>query len=429
MPFLYEWRIVAGLVLIALSAFFSGSESAFFSVLGRGALARIEQERPRAGRLIRQMLLSPQRLISSILVGNTFVNILFSIVIASVFAAVLIGSGRHKFQGAESVWISAVTTLTSAGLILVFGELIPKTIGVRFYRRCAVLAAEPLYWFNKTIFPVEFILRRISRGVLKIIGIKLGAGRKLANQELEQLVEAGGEEGVLEEREYELIRNVFAFGDLTAAEVMTPRHEIFSLPLEMEYSELKNKFLASGFSRVPIYQKSPEQIIGVLTAKDILKLDAIPGPPKPVEAMLRRPFSVPPQKKLDGLLKDFLTRNIHIALVVNEYGEMMGVITLEDLLEEIFGESELEQPGEQEIVDKGENRWEVLGRMDIRDFNQKMDASLSAPGIRTVAGYLLNEFGHFPQLNEELKREGYRFRIKEIKRGRIHKLEVDKTND
>lgn len=423
----FEWRLLAALILIALSGFFSGAEAAFFSILGRGALAGFEKDKPRLAATIREMLASPGRLISSILVGNEIVNILIAVIFASLFARGFLKNGAPPAFEKNPLWLSALSTATSAGLILVFGEVIPKTIGVRFYHKLAGLIAEPLYWFNKVIFPLEFCFRKFSQAVLKILGIKTGAARSFRQDEFAELVDAGEEEGVLEETEYALLKNVFAFGDLTAAEVMTPRQEIFSLPLDMEYSELKQKFLASGYSRIPVYQKSPEAIVGILTAKDLLKLELKPQPGS-LAKLLRRPFGVPPQKKLEDLLMDFLNNNIHLALVVNEFGEVLGLVTLEDLLEEIFGRGEAGED-EEVLVETGEERWLVSGRIELRDFNERMNTFFSAPGVKTLAGYLLNEFGRVPVLDEELVRDGLRFKVKELKRRRIYRIEVEKVHD
>jgi len=223
------------------------------------------------------------------------------------------------------------------------------------------------------------------------------------------------------------LRNIFEFGDLTVAEVLTPRQEIFSLPLGMEYKELKQKLLKSGYSRVPIYLDSPDQIVGIMTVKDLIKLEQ--GlEPSALEKVLHKPFFVPPQKKLNELLRDFLYQRGHLALVVNEYGGLIGLVSLEDLLEEIFRETEPETEIAG-LVKIGENRWEVLGRMELRDFNQDMQTNLHFPGVKTIAGYLLNEFGRVPEPGEELAKSGYRFRIKELRRRQIYKIEVEKLSD
>jgi len=418
----FEWRVVAAVILLCLSGFFSGAEAVFFTILGRGALVNFEKDKPGLATVISRLLASPGRLISSILVGNVIVNIFFSVIIAAIFSGLLLGA--HPRSDGKSFVVGALSMVVSTGLLLVFGEVMPKTMGVRFHRRLSSAMTLPLYWFTRLALPLEFLFRKISEAALRLIGIQIGEARQYQEREIVELVEAGGEEGVLEETEYALLKNVFAFGDLTAVEVMTPRQEIFSLPLEMDYSELKRRLLASGYSRVPIYQKSPDQITGIITAKDILKLDL--ALTKSINHVLRRPFCVPPQKKLDDLLRDFLTNNIHIALVVNEYGEVMGLITLEDLLGQIFGESAEQGVEEEELVEAGENRWLVSGRTEIRSFNERMDTFLYAPGIKTLAGFLLNEFGRVPAVLDEIVREGFRFRVKEIRRRQIHRVEVEK---
>ena len=417
-----ELRLIFALVLIFLSGFFSSAETVFFSIIGQGGLGRVEEERPSLAKKLSELTSAPRKLISSILIGNEIVNILISILIASVFARLFLspasGEGAHN-----PALISIYALIISSGLILIFGEVIPKTLGVRFSFKLARVMTAPLYWFHKIIFPLRYLLRRLSELILRAVGIKISPEAKaLEEEDLLELVELGESAGILDETEYELIRNIFEFGDLRVAEVMTPRQEIFALPLELEYSELKKRFLESGYSRVPIYQGEFDQVVGILSAKDLIRLEA--SEKKSIQDFLRPPYCVPPQKKLEDLLRDFLAERVHFALVVNEYGEVIGLVTLEDLLEEIFGESP-EEDEEPELKEISEGKWEVLGTMELRDFNEKMNCRLQGAGIKTLAGYLLNEFGRLPEVGEELVREGYRFRVKEIRRRRIHRIELE----
>ncbi len=418
-----ELKLIFAFVLLFLSGFFSSAETVFFSLIGRGGLGEFESAHPKLKNKLEHLLNQPKRLISSILIGNEIVNIIISILIASVFAYLYIDLAPVEAKK-DPLALSLISMLVSTSLILVFGEVIPKTIGVRFARRLAYFMTAPLYWFHRIIFPIRYFLRRISELVLYILGIRISEGIKgLEEEDLLKLVEISEEQGIIDETEYELIKNIFEFGDLRVAEVMTPRQEIFSLPIDLDYQELKRRFLESGYSRVPIYEKEPDQVVGILSAKDLIQLEAQKGE-KSIRDFLHPPYCVPPQKKLEDLLRDFLTQRIHFALVVNEYGEVIGMVTLEDLLEEIFGESAEED--EQEIREVSEGKWEVLGRMELRDFNEKMKTKLQAPGIKTLAGYLLNEFGRVPKVGEEIVREGYCFRVKEIRGRRIHKVEVEK---
>jgi len=420
-------RLAGVFILIVLSGFFSSAETTFFSLIGRGALAEIEKKNMRLGQRLRELLFAPRKLITSILIGNEIVNILISILVASIFARIFLSTPAAARSDKFSAYITLASMFTATALLLVFGEIIPKTIGIRFSTRLAGYITEPFYWFHKLIFPARYLFRRISEALLRLLGIKVGESKEeIKESELMELVEMGEEEGILDETEYVLLKNIFEFGDLTAAEVMTPRQEIFSLSVELGFPEFKRKFLESGYSRVPVYQKDSDQIIGIITAKDLIKL--LTGPqPKSLESLVRRPFCIPPQKKLNDLLKDFLNRRIHIALVVNEFGAWMGVATLEDLLEEIFGEAGEEEEGVQEISQVGEGQWEVLGRLELREFNQVMDTNLHSPGIKTIAGYLLNEFGRVPAAEEELAREGYVFKVKEIKHRKINRILVRKA--
>jgi len=417
-----ELRLIFALVLIFLSGFFSSAETVFFTLLGQGGLGKIEEQRPSLAKKLSELISAPRKLISSILIGNEIVNILISILIASVFAHLFLDRSGASHN---SALVSIYALITSSGLILIFGEVIPKTLGVRFSYRLARVMTTPLYWFHKIIFPIRYLLRRLSELILRAVGIKISPElRILEDQDLLELVEIGESEGILDETEYELIRNIFEFGDLRVAEVMTPRQEIFALPLELEYPELKKRFLESGYSRVPIYQGELDQVVGILSAKDLIRLEA--SGKKFILDFLHPPYCVPPQKKLEDLLRDFLTQRVHFALVVNEYGEVIGLVTLEDLLEEIFGEGP-EEEQEPELKEISEGKWEVLGKMELRDFNEKMNCKLQGAGVKTLAGYLLNEFGRLPEVGEELEREGYRFRIKEIRRRRIHRIELEQV--
>ncbi len=417
-------RLAGVLVLIVLSGLFSGAETAFFSLIGKGALGEIEKKNARLGRRLRELLSAPRKLLTSILIGNELTNILISVLIASLFARRFL---PETHSAKYSTYLSLASMFTSAALLLVLGEIIPKTIGIRFSERIASLIAEPFYWFHQLVFPLRYLFRRISEGLLRLLGIKVGQAKdELKENELAQLLEMGEEEGILDQTEYVLLKNIFEFGDLTAAEVLTPKQEVFSLSVESGFSEFKRKFLENEYGRVPVYRKAPDQIIGIITAKDLMKLETGPEP-KTLESLVRRPFCIPPQKKLNDLLRDFLNRRIHLALVVNEFGEWLGVVTLEDLLEEIFGEAGEDDSEVREISETGEGEWELLGRMELREFNQIMNTSLHSPGIKTVAGYLLNEFGRVPGVDEELARGGFVFKVKEIKHRKISRISARKT--
>jgi len=418
-----ELRLLGILVLIFLSGFFSGAETNFFNLLGRGALQEVEKNNPALAKKIRSLLSRPGQLISSILIGNEIVNILISILVASILIQVF--ADRANLKG--EVGLSILSILVSTSLILVFGEVIPKTIGIRFSLQLAPYVAPPMFLFSKIIMPLRLVLVRLSEGIIRVFGISRITEHSIINpEEIRELVEMGGDEGVLDQTEYALLKNIFEFGDLTAAEVLTPREEVFSLPLGMEYRELKEKMLKSGYSRVPIYLDSPDQIVGILTVKDLIKLEQ-DKEKNSLEKVLHKPFFVPPQKKLNELLRDFLYHRGHLALVVNEYGGVIGLVSLENLLEVIFGEGG-EESEERELVELGENRWEALGRMALEDFNQDIQAHFHFPGAKTLAGYLLNEFGRVPEPGEELVRSGYRFRIKEMRKRQIYKIEVERIS-
>jgi putative hemolysin len=261
-------------------------------------------------------------------VGNECINITASALAASLCISLLGNQGK---------WL-AVAIMTP--LILLFGEVLPKTIAVSKSEQFSLRVAQPLSIFAAVIFPVRWIIRQVVDWITSLLGPHTKPDESIYHEEeFKELVEVGHREGVLETEEREMIHKILGFSDTLVSSIMIPRPLMFTLPYDLDMTSLINEIKEQHFSRIPIYKQEKNNFIGVLYAKDLLAVKASEVPSStPVEHILRPPYLVPQDKKIPDLLKEFQDKRIHLALVVNEHGSTVGMVTMEDLLEEIFGE-------------------------------------------------------------------------------------------
>jgi putative hemolysin len=423
-------RLAAVAALLGLSAFFAGSEAALFS-LGRFRVQNWEEKYQEPARWIHELLLNPRRLIATVLIGNEFSNYGISIMIAALYTKILLESGQASAwlpARHQATWVSLLSIATSALAITLVAEILPKTLGVKFSAGWARRAAWPLHAFSHAVFPLRRALRWTSDLILRGLGVdSKDAAAGIGDEELVGLVEMGEDEGVLEAQEATLLHNLFEFGDLHAAEVMAPRRDIFCLSEALPFPEIIRQVRKAGFSRVPIYRRDPDDIIGILTVKDLLKAAGPEGaaPVPPLERLLRPAFYIPRTKPIDELLVEFQNRRVHLALVVDEFGAIVGLVTIEDILEEIFGKSgRVTKDQEFEALPSGNML--ISGRLEVREFNSRMVAELPAEGIQTIGGFLLHRFGRMPAPGESLQEDGFRFTVQEVRAATIHRIEVSR---
>jgi putative hemolysin len=341
--FLFERLLAIGALLCA-SAFFAGSETALFSLsrLQRDAMATRED---RSSKRVSQMLSHPRRLIVTIIVFNELINIANSSVAATVVAGAL---PRVRELGQV-----VIATGMMLPLILFFGEMTPKSLALRLGERWARVVSAPLQALAYLITPVRVLLQSIASAVLTIGGARpMTHEEGLREEEFRSLVDVGSEEGELQVAERRLIHNVFEFGDTTVGKVMTPAEKVFALPYEMPLSRMVEQIANERYSRVPIYktpkparggdgkraQRGAMEVVGILLAKDLsgYSWGALEG--HTVQDLLHPVLFVPRTTKCDQLFREFQRKRTHVALVVDEYGRLAGLVTMEDLLEELFGE-------------------------------------------------------------------------------------------
>lgn len=312
------------ILLLLLSAFFSGSETALFS-LSKVRVRRLQHEGIRNSKLIAHLLNRPQRLIITILIGNMLVNILASCTASSLSIA---------FFGEKGLGISIIFMTL---FILIFGEITPKVIAIRNSEKISLLVGPAINLFSTITFPLRWILNLIVNAITPIFSRRIKSDRQgLTEDELKAALEMGRREGVLNRKEEEMIKRVFRFGDKTAKDVIVPLRRIAAVDISTPLSTIRSIITKKELSRMPIFENTLDNIVGILYAKDLF-VAGLKGP-FTLREILRKPFYVPQNIKLDDLLREFRTHRIHMALVRNSKGKLAGLVTLQDLLEEIIGQ-------------------------------------------------------------------------------------------
>jgi CBS domain containing-hemolysin-like protein len=402
-------QFVVLFVLLVLSGFFSSAETALFSISKAKAI-HLAKEKGRTNTLIKKMKDDPHRLLSTILIGNNLVNVGAS----AIATAITIGLVESHAVGI------ATGIMTMA--ILIFGEIFPKSIATRNNILIARLVILPIYWISILFYPIILFLNFIP----KLTG-KIHKKPLVTEAELMTFVEVVEEEGGIEEEEKELIENIFEFDDTSASEIMTPRADMFVIDGDGELN--LEEIVKSGFTRIPVIAGDIDHVIGILNVKDLLKHQATSDEPVNVRKIMREPYFVPENKKLDNLLQQFKKRKQHLAIIVDEHGGVSGLITLEDALEEIVGEIIDETDTvETHIIKTKPNEWRVLGKSEIDEVNEtiKMDIPDSRE-YDTFSGYVLDQIGRIPQEKEEIPLGNYLITVKEMDGNRIREYIVRQT--
>lgn len=394
------------LVFLMLSGFFSSSETALFSI-SRARAHHMAKEGGRADQLILRMKEKPHRLLASILIGNNMVNIG-----ASAIATAL------AIQQFESHAIGIVTGIMTI-LILIFGEILPKSLATRNNLFIARMVIFPIHWFSILCFPLIWLLDFIP-----LLTGRLERLPTVTEEELLSIVEVGQKEGEIKEEEKDLIRNIFEFDDISADEIMTPRRDMFVVDLE-EKVDL-NQILASGFSRIPLIDGNLDEVVGVMHVGDIFRFQTTHGRLPDFREVMRKPYFIPESKKIDTLLAQFKIRKQHMAIVVDEYGGVCGLVTLEDVIEEIVGEISDESDKDEDLVKEvAAGEWVVLGKIAVEDANRVFPEALpESPDYDTLSGFLLHHIGRIPMENQTFVIASYVITVLTMDGNRILRLRV-----
>jgi Mg2+/Co2+ transporter CorB len=413
-----DWlTFVVIVICLLLSALLSGSETALIAS-SRAGMLRLEKHGNQRAATVNRLLLARERLIGALLLGNTTVNI--------AAASLATGQLLAWFGGVGVIYATVVMTV----LVVVFSEVLPKTLAINAPDRMSLLVAAPMAWVVRLLGPVLMGIEALVRGLLSLVGIRIGENQPIlsAHEELRGAVDLLHREGGVEKQDRDMFGGLLDLRELEVSDVMIHRTEMISLNAGDPPEEIVRAVLAAPVTRLPLWRDSPENIVGVLHAKDLLRaIQAAGGDLGKIDmmAIALPPWYVPDTTPLAEQLKAFRRRKTPFALVVDEYGEVMGLVTLEDILEEIVGDIEDEHDvavaGVKPQLDGSVN---VDGGVPIRDLNRAMDWSLPDEEATTIAGLVIHEARSIPEPGQSFTFHGFRFLVLRRSRNRITALKI-----
>ena len=413
-----DWlSLVVVLICLLLSAFFSGSETAL-TASSRASMSRLEKHGNRRATIVNRLLEQRERLIGALLLGNNAANIAASALATGVLLT--------WFGNAGVVYATALMTV----LVVVFAEVLPKTAAFNAPDRIALAVAKPMQWVVRLLGPILIGIERIVCWILARLGMDVGEDQAIlsAREELRGAVDLLHREGDVERLDRDMFGGVLDLRELAVSDVMIHRTNMVTLDADDSPEDVVNAVIASPVTRLPMWRDNPENIVGILHVKDLLRaLHAVDGDAAKVDiaSLMTPPWFVPDTRPVSEQLKAFRRRKTPFALVVDEYGEVEGLVTLEDILEEIVGditdEHDVAMPGVRRQPDGSVN---VDGAVPIRDLNRVMDWNLPDEEATTIAGLVIHEARSIPEVGQSFTFHGFRFRVLRRARNRITALRI-----
>ncbi len=414
-------RIVLVLVIVAGNAFFVAAEYALVTAR-RSRLNELAGAGNMRARIALRIMDSPARFIGTVQLGITA----FSIALGAIGEPLV----EHFLEPVLATGVSFVLAfLIVTYLHVTLGELVPKAIALTKNEATALWVALPVEAFFLATYPIVWFLQKSSNAVTGLFGIEPAPAGVVAHteQDIRMIVAAAEDEGVIEAAEEEMLYKIFDFADKEAADVMVPRPEVVALSIDLPPEECLQAVLDSPYTRYPVYRDSLDNIVGVLHVRDLISAMHDKGiAAVRVEDILRAAYMVPETKDLAALLAEFRRTNQHMAIVIDEYGAMEGIVTLEDLLEEIVGEIEDEFDLPDESVEQvDEDTVRIDGTFPIDDFNEQFHTELPQEDYHTIAGFVFGQLGRAPEPGDEVVYDGVRFEVLELEGSRIERLQVE----
>ncbi len=389
-------------VLVVLNGVFVAAEIALVTVR-RSRIEQLVEEGDRRAVRVRRLVDDPGRFLAVIQLGVTFIGFL-----ASAFAAIslarVLGDAFVRLGAAEDVATGTalvVVTLLLSLFTIVFGELVPKSLALAHPDRVALVLAGPVDLLGRLLGPLVALLTGVTRSVVRPFGIEVTKEARISAEELKLIVERGGEQGVLEAEEEQMIHAVIELGDRRLHEVMVPRPDIVALPATATIDEAVEVIIREGHSRIPVYEESIDEIVGILYAKDLLPILKDGAERPPLRSLLRTPVFVPESMPIDDLLHELQRRKVHLAVVLDEYGGTAGLVTIEDLLEEIVGEIQDEYDVEEPLVVRlSPDEARMDGRVSIEELEETFEVELDLEDrdeYDTLGGLIFHRLGELPE--------------------------------
>ena len=402
-------------ILLILSGFFSASETAISSLTPAKVRTLVEAKRP-GSKYLSKLRKDFHKTLITILVGNNFVNILAAsmttVVMTDIFGSAAVGLA------------TGVLTL----IILIFGEVVPKSLATTYAKSFALFVAPFLYFLGLILNPIIWMLDKLVKIILKIMGSK--PQKQVTEDEILAMASIGHEEGSIDEHERELIENILEFDDIKARDIMTPRVHIDAMPEDFTLDHASEFVLNHTHTRIPVYRESLDHIVGIVSLKDLLKeKHSESEEEKTLRQMdLSTPLKVASSIKLHDLLVKFRNTKNHLALVLDEHGGTAGLITMEDILEELVGDIEDEEDKEEWVKEVAPNQFELSGRVTLEDLSDLTRLEFEHPEHKTLSFLLVEEIGELPKKGQKLKLENWQFTVTQMHRNTIMKVVAKKLD-
>ena len=403
-------------ILILLSGFFSAAEAAL-SAYRSNYLEKLDEEKhPKTYAVLKRWLKEPNNMLTGIVIGNNIVNIL-----ASSIATIVIVN--HFGKGGSAV---ALATAIMTILILIFGEITPKLMARNNSAKIAESVSVIIYVLSILLTPAVYILIFISRLVGRILGINMTSPELMITEEdIISYVNVGNAEGIIEEDEKEMIHSIVTLGETNAKEVMTPRTSMLAFEGTKTINEVWDEILENGFSRIPVYNETIDDIIGILYVKDLMEHIKNGDLNLPISEFVRSPYYVPETKSIIEILKEFRTLKVHIAMVLDEYGGVVGLVTIEDLIEEIVGEIRDEYDDEEDsfYTKLSDNEYEVDAMTEIETINKDLELELPiSEDYESLGGLIVTNLGRICNVDDEVQIDNVYLKVLEVDKMRVSKV-------
>lgn len=400
------------IILLALSAFFSSAETSLTTV-NRIRMRSLAEEGNKRAKMVIRITEDSGKMLSAILIGNNLVNLSASSITTSI---------AYVFGGSAVAIATGIITL----LILLFGEISPKTVATIHSEKLALVYAYPISFLMKIATPFIFIVNSLSKVILFILRVDPNAKNdSMTESELRTIVDVSHEDGVIESEEKEMIYNVFDMGDAKAKDVMVPRVHVTFADVESTYEELIEIFREDKFTRLPVYENTTDNVIGTINMKDLLLFDN--RKEFHVRDILREAYFTYEYKSISELLVEMREASLNIVIVLDEYGETAGLITLEDLLEEIVGEihDEYDENEEEFFKEINEHEFIVEGSMNLDDLNDRLDLGLTSEDYDSLGGFIIEQLDRLPELHDEVVTDsGIRLVVETLDKNRVEDVHI-----
>ncbi len=415
-------------ILTLLNAFLAASEMAIVS-LNKNKLRVLAEEGNKKAKLLIDLLAEPTKFLSTIQVGITFAGFF-----SSASAATGISKDFGQYLAKLSIPYSSqialiVVTIILSFLTLVFGELFPKRIALQKPESIAMFSIRPILFISKITVPFVRLLSASTNILVRIVGLdKENLDEMVSKEEIKSLVEVGQENGVFNETEKEMINSIFEFDNKLATEVMTPRPKVYLVDVKRPLNEYLDELIDEGYSRIPVFEDDIDNIIGILYIKDLFAEARKHGFDNVnIRSILQPAYFVPETKNIDELFKELQNSRVHLAVLIDEYGGFSGIVSIEDLIEEVMGNIEDEYDKEDSSIKKIDNdTFMIDGMITLNDFNDYFNVKIESDDYDTLNGFLIDLLGHIPMSAEEknIEYENFIFKIEEIQEKRIEKIKV-----